>query len=322
MMKHIKSLTALFFLILSVSSFADIIVTDWKLTSDTRYDSIPEKGISRAQSRVKVGFTLDANGVVEIIGIADTGPSFNNDWVSVVTNNNTEDKFRPHLRNLYLRKVMGEVTVEGGAMNPEPTVGAAGLLPSGWMDGVRVKVNTKIGNIKVVAGSLGDFSNPNVFNRKFKGNFLEIEIDRKIFDRILSESAIEYYNGDGYVRQKLAYNVKFLGDRVIKLFAEALYDVERKGLTYEMGAEFDVLKTLANKYENRLELKVYYSNIDSSLPNRSQTITAHFTDGERVTAQIGGRLARTGSVSWFARASVGEIKRFDAGITVKFQKRK
>jgi hypothetical protein len=308
--------------LLSSHSFAQIIVTDWKLSADTRYDTIKENKVSRLQERVKIGFTIDANGVVEIIGLATTGPSFNNDWANLKTNNNTEDKVNLAFRNLYLRKVVGKVSVEGGAMSPEPTVGAAGLAASGWMDGVRVKVNTKLGNIKVVAGTLGDFSNPNAFSRKFKGNFLEIELDGEVSENLLSESAIENYDGDAYVREKLTYNLHVLGDRVIKVFAEALVDAERHGVTYEAGSEFDVLKTLAHKYENRLELNVYYSHIDKTLPNRSQTITSYFTDGDRVSAQLGGRFDHDGNVTWLRRASVGEKKRFDMGLNLKFANKK
>lgn len=309
-------------LLLATPSFAQLVVTDWKLSADTRYDKIPENKAERLQERVKIGFTIDANGVVDIIGLATTGPSFNNDWANVKTNNHTEDKVNLAFRNLYVRKVIGDVSVEGGAMSPEPTVGAAGLAASGWMDGVRVKVNTQIGNIKVVAGSLGDFSNPNAFSRKFKGNFLEIELDRQVFENLLSESAVEDYDGEAYVREKLTYNLHILGDRVIKIFGEALYDVERHGTTYELGSELDVLKTIAHKYENRLELKFYFSHIDHSLPNRSQTITSYFTDGDRTTAQIGGRLDHDGNVTWFTRASVGEKKRFDVGLNLKFANKK
>jgi hypothetical protein len=116
--------------------------------------------------------------------------------------------------------------------------------------------------------------------------------------------------------------MKFLGDRVIKLFAEALYDVERQGTTYEFGSEFDLLKTLANNYENRLELKVYFSHIDHTLPNRSQTITAFFTEGDRVSAQVGGRIDHDGNVSWYSRVSSGEKKRIDVGLNLKLPSKK
>ncbi len=283
---------------------------------------MPSTDVSRLQGRIRIGFTISAAGIVDIVGLASTGPAFNNDWATLATSNGTKDEVTLAFRNIYLRKVIGNVTAEAGALNPEPTVGSAGLAPSGWLDGVRVKVNTKIGDFKVVAGSLGDFKTPNAFAREFKGNFIEIEMDHKFFENVLTQTAFENYNGDAYIREDVKIDLKVFGDKVFKIFADALYDIERKAYSYEIGSEFDLLKTLINKYDHRLDFKIYYSNINENIPNRNNMITAFYTYGPRLSLQVGGKLDHKGDISWFARSSFGAQNRYDVGINIKIPVKK
>lgn len=301
--------------LMSASAFAQI--NDFNIIVDSRGDQLPSTDVSRLQGRVRIGFTISAGGIVDIVGLASTGPSFNNDWSTVATTNGTKDEVTLAFRNIYLRKVIGNVTAEAGALNPEPTVGSAGLAPSGWMDGVRVKVNTKIGDIKVVAGSLGDFKNPNAFSREFKGNFVEIELDHKLFENVLTQTAVEHYNGDTYIREDVKIDLKILGGKVFKIFADALYDIERNSYNYEVGSEFDLLKTIVNKYDHRLDFKVYYSNINQNIPDRNNTITAFYTYGPRVTMQLGGKLDKAGNLNWYVRSAFGAQNRYDVGVSIK-----
>jgi hypothetical protein len=312
-----------FALMCSLNSYAQSI-TDYNIVVDTRGNTLTETDVQKLQGRVKIGFTIDAAGVVEIVGLAASGNSYSNDWTTVRSSNNSNDHVNLAFRNLYLRKVMGKVTVEAGALNNEPIVGAAGLAPAGWVDGIRVKVNTKVGDFKVVAGSLGDFKQPDAFQRKFQGNFIEIEMDHKIFENLLSQTAVEHFNGDTYIRERLNLDLKILGDKVFKVFGDALYDVERKAFNYEVGAEFDVLKTIMNKYDHRLDFKVYYSNLDSRIPDRNSMTPAYYTYGPRITMQIGGKIDRAGNINWYTRAVIGKDgnNRYDAGITIKLGKKK
>lgn len=318
-MKKLIALVMLF----SLNAFSQQI-TDYNIIIDSRGNTLTEADIQKLQGRIRIGFVVDMYGVVEIVGLASSGQSFNNDWTTISSSNNSNDHVNLAFRNIYLRKVMGRTTVEAGALNPEPGVGAAGLAPSGWVDGVRVKVNTKIGDFKVVAGSLGDFKQPDAFQRKFHGNFFEVEMDHKIFENLLSQTAVEHYNGDLYLRQKLTLDLKILGDKVIKVFGDALYDVERQAYNYEVGAELDVLKTIFNKYEHRLDMKVYYSNLDSRIPDRNQMTSAYYTYGPRYTVQIGGKIDKAGNINWFTRAAIGSNgnNRYDAGISIKLGKKK
>lgn len=310
-------------LLMSTTAFAQQL-TDYNIIVDTRANTLTETDVQKLQGRVRMGFTVDMYGVVEIVGLASSGQSFNNDWNTISSNNNSNDHVNLAFRNLYLRKVMGKVTVEGGALSNEPVVGSAGLNPTGWVDGVRVKVNTKVGDFKVVAGSLGDFKQPDAFQRKFQGNFIEIEMDHKIFENLLSQTAVEHLNGDTYVRERLNLDLKILGDKVIKMFGDTLYDVERKAFNYEVGAEFDLLKTIMNKYDHRLDFKVYYSNLDSRIPDRNLMTPSYYTYGPRITMQIGGKIDKAGNINWYTRAVLGKDgnNRYDAGISIKLGKKK
>lgn len=310
-------------LFLASSAFAQSL-TDYNIVVDGRHDEITSTDVQRLQGRVRLGFVIDAAGIVEIVGLASTGNSFNNDWTTVSSNNNSNDHLNLTFRNLYLRKVIGNTTVEAGALSPEPTVGSAGLASSGWVDGLRVKVNTKVGDFKVVAGSLGDFKQPNSFERKFQGNFIEIEMDHKVFENLLTQTAVEHYNGDLYLRENLTLDLKILTDKVFKVFASALYDTERNAMNYEVGAEFDLLKNITNKYDHRLDFKVYYSNLDERIPDRNSMTSAYYTYGPRITTQIGGKIDKAGNINWYTRATFGADgnNRFDVGIQVKIGKKK
>jgi hypothetical protein len=300
--------------VLCLKSYAqEIIKTD--ITVDARADETGE--VKRIQDRVRMGFTIDAGGVVEIVGLVATGPSFNNDWVSVASNNNSNAHQNLAFRNLYLRKVIGKTTLEGGALNSEPTVGAAGLGSAGWIDGIRVKTSTKVGDFKVIAGSLGDFSTPDAFQRSFNGNFLEIEMSKKVLDKLTLSGAYENLDGDNYGRADIKYDLTILGDQIIHLFADALMDVDKNAYNYEAGAEMDLLKTILHKYENRVELKVYVSHLDSDLGTRNSMISAYYTTGTRVTAQIGGKVTKNGNINWYVRGAFGQSNRVDVGVQMK-----
>lgn len=326
-----KTTIALLMILSSVSLFAqdngeekkdkEIQIKETTINVDSRGDMLTGTDVTRLQERVKLGFTIDAMGLVEIVGLVTTGSSFNNDWATVLSNGST-DKVQLAFRNIYLRKTVGQYSVEAGALTPNTTIGSAGLAPTGWMDGVRVKANTKIGDFKVTAGSLGSFKEPNAFSRKFEGNFLELEFDKKVFEEILTQTALEVYNGDIYLRENLKIDLKVFGDKVFKVFADALYDFERQAMNYELGTEIDILKNMINKYENRLNLKVYYSNINSNIPGRSEQVSAFYTYGPRVTTQVGGKLDKQGNINWYARASLGQTNRYDVGLNIKIPSKK
>lgn len=317
MKKYLATVGILF----SLSSFAQIQIVDPVINVDSRGDQLPSTNVSRIQERVRIGFTIDAAGLVEIVGLAATGPAFNNDWATVLSNG-SKDKVELAFRNIYLRKTMGNYSAEVGALTPVTTVGAAGLAPSGWIDGVRLKAHTNIGDFKVTAGSLGNFKEPNAFNRKFDANFIELEMDRKLFEKVMTQTAIESFNGDMYVREDVNVNIKILGNKMFKLFADALYDFERKAFNYEIGTDVDVLKTLVNKYDNRVGLKLYYSNINANIPSRSEQVSAFYTYGPRLTAQLGGKIDKAGNINWYTRAAVGQVNRYDVGVNIKIPLKK
>ena len=307
-------------LIFSFSAMAQI--KDYSILLDSRGDQLPSKDITRLQGRIRMGFVIDAAGMVEIVGLATTGSAFNNDWSTLSTSSGQTEDVNLAFRNLYLRKVMGKITAEAGALSPEPTVASNGLAPSGWIDGVRVKASTQIGDFKVVAGSLGDFKTANAFNRQFKGNFIEIEVDHKFFSSLVTQTAVEVYNGDAYVREDLKLDLKIVGDKMFKLFADGLYDVQRNAMSYELGADVDVLKTITDKYDQRLNMKLYFSNVNANIPYRSPTLSGFYTYGPRTTIQLGGKFDHQGNINWYTRASLGQQNRFDVGVAIKLQGKK
>jgi hypothetical protein len=299
-------------------------VTGTDISVDGRYDN--KNGNELGQARVKIGFVVDAFGVAEIVGLVGTGGAYNGEWITVAPGESATASTLA-FRNLYLRKVFGtktKVTLEAGALNGGTVVGAGGLVSSGWVDGIRVKVNTKIGDIKVVAGSLGDFKTSNSFDRKFDGNFLEIEISKKMFDQLTVQAAYENHNDEDFARAEAQYDLKILGDKVIKLFGKALYSFDQDVANYDVGVELDVLKTITSKFDKRLEMKVYRSYLSEELTDRSSSMVSLFyTYGPRTTFQLGGEIIK-GKLTWVARSSFGDngTYRHDIGVGWKISTKK
>lgn len=271
---------------------------------------------NRLQGRIRIGFVVDVAGIVEIVGLADSGNNFNSPWVNVYSDAPVvEQQKLLAFRNIYLRKMIGPATIKFGSFNPDPQVGSAGQTTSGYFDGLQVKVNTQVGAFKVIAGSLGNFNQSNLFERKFLGNFIEIEMSHTFFESLLTKTAIQNYNGNFYIQEKLQLDLKLVGDRVLKIFANALYDIERQAFNYEVGTEFDVLKMIFKKYENRVNLKLYFVNMNSNIPDRTQMIPSFHSHGPLVVSHISGNIDKNGLISWFIRGAAGpDSYRVDAGL--------
>lgn len=305
-------------LIMSLQLMAqDLTSTD--ISVDSRYDEVGVHG--SGQSRVKIGFVIDAKGIVEIVGLVGTGPAYKNEWVTFAPNEKATD-FSLAFRNLYLRKTFGEdknVVIEAGALNSDATVGSAGMAGSGWVDGLRVKAVTTIADFRVVAGSLGSFTTPNPFARDFTGNFLEIDMSKKVFDQLTLECAYQVEENGNNAIVGAVYDLKILGDKVIKVFGKALYSFDENVTNYDIGVELDVLKTILNKYDKRLELKIYVSKVDEKLASEADKIPLFYTFGPRTTFQLSGVIVKD-KLSWVARSSFGEnnTSRQDIGIQYKF----
>lgn len=295
-------------------------LTESEIIVDNRLDVLA--GENKDQGRIRIGFVVDLHGAVEIVGIISTGDAYRNEWFSI-TPPNGDSSNQPFLafRNIYLRKVFGknkQFEVDLGALNGETVVGAAGIPPAGWVDGLRVKASTSLGDIRVVAGSLGDYKNPNAFTRDFDANFIEVELSRKIFNELVVSSSYRHLEDEDGVSLGAKYNLKIFGDKVIKLFGKALYSFPDDSFNYDVGLEIDVLKTIFDKFEKRLELKVYFSSIDERSSD-AQRIPLFFTYGPRATFQLSGDIV-PGKINWMARSSFGEnnTSRYDVGVQMKF----
>lgn len=272
---------------------------------------------TKAQERIRIGFVLDANGIVEIVGLMESG-NYNTPWATVVSDKPFKDQVPLAFKNIYLRKKIGPATISAGALPSDYEVGGAGTNTTGWTDGVEIKVNSEVGDFRVIAGSLGNYGTGNFFERKFSANFIEIEMSKKFFNALITKAAAQSYNNEVYVKGNLELDIKFLGDRVFKLFANALFDVERTAMNFEVGAEFDVLKTIIGKYEKRLELKTYFVNLDQNIPDRSKMIPLFVAYGPQGVIHLTGKIDKNGVLSWFIRGAAGAEARVDAGLVLKF----
>jgi hypothetical protein len=49
-------------------------VNDFNILVDSRGDEMPSTDVRRIQGRVRIGFTISAGGIVDIVGLASTRP--------------------------------------------------------------------------------------------------------------------------------------------------------------------------------------------------------------------------------------------------------
>ena len=84
----------------------EIMDIDFDLDTDVgvRYDSQPGISKERMQQRIRMGFTLDYRGTIQLIGLVSTGNDFDSDWQTIYDLNSDDTRLnspKPFFRQLY-----------------------------------------------------------------------------------------------------------------------------------------------------------------------------------------------------------------------------
>lgn len=317
-------LLSLFILLLAYTTTGFAQLKDYSIVLDGRYDRIDntdENLQSRLQDRIRMGFTFDAFGKFELVGLAETGPAYGNAWGMIHDFNdetNTEQKL--YFRRLYIEKSFKNTTIQAGSLEGIDSIGIANTPSSGWIDGISAKIKSGNADIKVVVGSLYDSNNPDVFSRKRKLNFAEIEISKKLFEELLVEAGYERFEDD-FLKGKMTLDLSKLGAPMVKLFANVLYDIQENVSNYDIGASIDVLEIFNSSYKNYLKLDVFVSHLDPGMNFRNSLYTAYFQDGTNLVVRLSGKIDKKGRFKWSLRNMYGKNgNRFDAGISIRLGK--
>jgi hypothetical protein len=297
---------------------------DFDITIDSRYDRIQDEDQTltqnRLQDRIRIGFLYDVNGKFEIVGLAATGPSYGNDWNNAYDfNQNSSGQHELYFRKLYLQKLIGNTQVQLGSLGGIDSVGSAGVSSSGWVDGVNLNVKKDNKNFHIRVGSLYDVQNPSVFTRHRKLNFVEVELSQSVLKDMLVSIGYEHYRDD-FIKGKMDIDLSILGNKVLSLIANVLYNVEENAYNYDLGVKWDILKSFIDGHDNYLKLDVYYSHLDPRNNFRNNLYSAYFQDGNSLVFKLSGKVDKNGKMNWFMRSALGKKSRFDVGLSIKLTK--
>jgi hypothetical protein len=315
-------LTTVSALFCSFNTYAQ--VNTLNFNEEVRYDLIRgEEGIvqNRVQDRVRIGFTFDANGYFQLVGLLESGPGYGNDWTNIYDFKADENKFNPNLffRRLYLKKMFGQKTeMRLGALEGIESTGAGGLASSGWVDGIQLMHNRGGFNYNIRVGSLSDVANPNVFSREHQLNFIEVEMSKKFLKKIMVKAGYEHFQ-DHFVRLGVDFDSKILAREVITFVGHVLYDVNNQGLNFDFGVKGDVLKAFNESFANYIKLDLLLSRTDTKLHFRNSLYSAYYQDATTVNIGFSGQFDKKGHYRWFVRDSLGlKESRLDVGLGLSF----
>lgn len=320
--------------LVSISSFAgsDSVPDRWKLKVDSsgeisgRYDYQEEDSRERLQTRVRLRFAVDLDNNFKLVAMASTGSSYASDWGTVKDINAADSSLQTPelaLRRLFLQYEDDNGRIQVGSI---PTIkgrrSAFGLDRSGWIDGVRVERNFADGDgiIEIVAGSIDDLDETNVFKRDRDLNFFEVEISKTLFNDLVGEIKFEHFQGNDFFQAVIKDQFEIAGDKIISYVAEYFGRIgssDARGAVFT--AETDLLKLLLNKYDGKLNLSLGFQFVDEELGLRAELNDDHFVFGKLVRVGMNGNISKKRGVNWFANGYFGREDRVNIGVRFRWK---
>lgn len=323
------SILSMFFCgqVLAEKSLPNILNIDFDLKTDVdvRYDYQPDQNKERLQERIRMGFVIDHDGMFQIIGLVSTGKDFGSDWANLKDFRNEENGLQtPKLffRHLYAQIARENVRVQVGTLpSIKKNASAFGLDSSGWVDGIRVERYFKNdGVIEIVAGSIGDTDNPNIVTRDREFDFFEIEISRKVFNRVFGEIKYEHFKNRDFIQGTLRYDLPIIADKLISFSTEYMQDIKDSNANaYSLGAEFDLLDLLFGTSQGRLKVATNFVYIDSSMGDRGRLKDSFYIYSGHYELSLSGKISDNGRINWFVNYFGAKEQRFNMGIKVKLK---
>lgn len=235
--------------------------------SHTRYRNEEDKERFQQQFRIKFKYNIE-NSSWEILGLIRTGESFNS---SHDTFYDFEDEENPldydpeiNLTHFYLRNkslANGKIGLEFGGIPTEKGIKRVTALDSGgFVDGARLKFNTKYGEVTVVGGYLGGDDTPNIFDRDRDLNYFELQVSKSFLDKLGAEK-IEIegryinYEDENYYAQAIRARYKAFSNRVITIVQESIFDQDQN-FKHGIGLEADLFNLINGIDPHPLGVKI------------------------------------------------------------------
>lgn len=293
-----------------------------QLDSGLRYDN---SDYGDDKNRFQGSLELDVNvrliQSLRLKSFSSTGPKYDSTWTTLSDfTNSSKEEVQFFVRQLYLENWWGRHRVQIGFIAPiKNLVSPTGLNKNGWIDGMRVEHFSRFGTAEVVAGSISDLENPNVFTRERDLNFFEIEFSQPPERKMAFELSYEHFKDDNYARGEVKRKLDFGHQREMELLGEGVYNIDARGGAFSVSSKFDLLMLFTGRNEKLLEIAMYYTYMSEEIGLRGE-LADEFTEfGHSLTFKFKGRLSREYHLDWFGRFIAAEVPRFTFGVKHSLQ---
>lgn len=316
-------------LLFSGSAFAQVSF-NWNGKLSGRYDEINRgRNQNRAQDSFVFSYRVDWNGKISLNGVLATGDQYTRRY-STFDDFKTGAFAKPliHPKVLYLAAPfkVGSMPAAGelGALSNQDRLGEYTAKGSnGWIDGGRVWLETPQGRVAVTAGSLGDFTHPDV-GRPLRLNYFEVHVSRDLVQKVLKlETSAEDWDRAIYWRTAVQQSLPDLSHEIVRLTYESLLGGETARVSGSTSAmlHLNALLGHADRREIAVDLKAAY--LDPKQGLRNQMMNDFHARGTFLTAGMHGDLTKDHRLQWDASKTIpldkAALERFNVGIHFLFK---
>lgn len=293
-----------------------------QLDLGTRYDLLyqPDRERNRLQGYLRLRFAIDTLLGIKLNGFASTGNTFTSKYGTYVDFLDASPEFNIYFRQLYLERSFDFMRIQLGAIPPiKNVVSRSGLFSKGWIDGGRIEVLFgRWGVLELVAGSLTDLDNPNLFSRDHRFNYLEAEASLDLLSWLHAELSLERVAEDLYTRAEARVTLRLPGDRTVTAVIEGVINADRRSFQVGGAVELDVLHWLTGTYRDRYVLQLMQDYVDPDIGLRGELTEDFYKYGHLTTVIVSGQIHREPEISWFVEGILADSPRLKAGLAFGF----
>lgn len=290
---------------------------------DTRYDNVDAGAENnRLQGSVRLGLTVDAWSLFEVVGFASTGGDYTSRWTTLYDfrDDDAQADFSLYFRRLYLQRRWKWGRAQLGAIPPIKNIASGtGLNSSGWIDGGRFEVYRGGLTLEFVTGSIGDLDTPDLFSRQYAHDFYEFEATWDLTERLTLEASAEWLVDSAYLRGEGRVDVPLWGARRMEWRAELIGNLTRSVLAVEVGTAFDLVRWITGDVDKRCAVELAWRYLDPDIGLRGRLVDDFYVFGHAATVNMSGIITNDGVLSWFARSIFAERPRVLAGLGLRFK---
>lgn len=251
--------------------------------SNTRARTYSDK--EQVQQRITLQLKAQITGGWEIIGIAQNGSKFKKGYDNLYESTQL-DKFGEaknvvsnlSIRKLYFQKEFKNKLIQIGSLAPDSGLREmTALHGNGWIDGVRAQIETEqFGKLSVTAGSIGNIEDTKFYERDFDLDYLEIKIEKEVFEKLLIEVGYEKYKDANFLEMASNYQIELASEKVITIISEILYDTDNGKIKASIGAKIE-LDELFGKDIGGFRVQFKHTYMSSDFHDRGVTLTPGYS---------------------------------------------